>query len=183
MLVSAVLQSGSVICIHISPPFWGFYFLLVVKNLSANAGDLRDMGFDPWVMKIPWRRKWQFTPVFLPRKFHGQRSLAGDSPWGCKETEVTSHACIPFPLSFPPPPSHPSRSSQSTTLTPCTREHLPTSYFTHGSIIHFSFPWGSKFTFQISILFVSHCRGGLWITELREAVCFQMLATLEPPVF
>ena len=41
-------------------------------------------GFDPWVRKIPWRRKWQPTPVFLPGKSHGQRSLVGYSPWGCK---------------------------------------------------------------------------------------------------
>ena len=45
----------------------------------------RRHGFDPWVRKIPWRRKWQPTPVFLPRQFRGQRSLAGYSPWGCKE--------------------------------------------------------------------------------------------------
>ena len=51
--------------------------------------------FDPWVGKIPWRRKWQPTPVFLPRESHGQRSLAGYSPRGRKEsdtTEVTEHA-------------------------------------------------------------------------------------------
>ena len=39
-------------------------------------------GFDPWVGKIPWRRKWQPTPVLLPGKFHGRRSLVGYSPWG-----------------------------------------------------------------------------------------------------
>ena len=39
-------------------------------------------GFDPWVRKIPWRRKWQAAPVFLPGKFSGQRSLVGYSPWG-----------------------------------------------------------------------------------------------------
>ena len=49
----------------------------VVKNLPANAGDT---GFDPWVEKIPWRRKWQLTPVFLPGKFYGQRSLVTSSP-------------------------------------------------------------------------------------------------------
>ena len=38
--------------------------------------------FDPWVGKIPWRRKWQPTPVFLPGKSHGQRGLVGYSPWG-----------------------------------------------------------------------------------------------------
>ena len=37
--------------------------------------------FDPWVQKIPWRRKWQTTAVFLPGKSHGDRSLAGYSPW------------------------------------------------------------------------------------------------------
>ena len=45
--------------------------------------------FDPWVGKIPWRRKWQPAPVFLPRKFHGERSLAGYSPWGCKKSDTT----------------------------------------------------------------------------------------------
>ena len=40
--------------------------------------------FDPWVGKIPWRRKWQSIPVFLPGESHGQRSLAGYSPWGRK---------------------------------------------------------------------------------------------------
>ena len=38
--------------------------------------------FDPYVRKIPWRRKWQSTPVFLPEKPHGQRSMHGHSPWG-----------------------------------------------------------------------------------------------------
>ena len=45
--------------------------------------------FDPWVGKIPWRRKWQPTPVFLPGEFHGWRSLVGCSPWGLKESETT----------------------------------------------------------------------------------------------
>ena len=42
----------------------------------------RRHGFDPWVRKISWRRKWQSTPVFLPGTSHGQKSLAGYSPWG-----------------------------------------------------------------------------------------------------
>ena len=45
--------------------------------------------FDPWVRKIPWRRKWQPTPVFLPGESHGQRILAGYSPWGQKESDTT----------------------------------------------------------------------------------------------
>ena len=44
----------------------------------------RRRGFHSWVGKIPWRRKWQPTPVFLPGKSHGQRSLVGYSPWGHK---------------------------------------------------------------------------------------------------
>ena len=46
----------------------------VVKNPPANAGAIRDTRFDPWVRKIPWRRKWQPTPVFLPGELHGRRS-------------------------------------------------------------------------------------------------------------
>ena len=57
----------------------------MVKNPPANARDARDTGFDLWVWKIPWSRKKQLTPVFLPGKFHGQRSLEGYSPWGHKE--------------------------------------------------------------------------------------------------
>ena len=49
----------------------------MIKNLSADAGDLRHL-FDPWVRKIPWRRKWQPTPIFLPGGSHGQRRLEGD---------------------------------------------------------------------------------------------------------
>ena len=46
--------------------------------------------FGPWAGKIPWRRKWQSTLVFLPGESHGQRSLAGCSPWGHKEWD-TAH--------------------------------------------------------------------------------------------
>ena len=55
---------------------------------------LKRHGFDPWVGKIPWRRSWQPTPVFLPAESYGQRSLVDYSPWGHKEsdmTEVTQH--------------------------------------------------------------------------------------------
>ena len=45
--------------------------------------------FDLWVEKIPWSRKWQPTPVFLSRESHGQRSLAGYSPWGYKDLDTT----------------------------------------------------------------------------------------------
>ena len=45
--------------------------------------------FDPWVGKIPWRKAWQPTPLFLPGEYHGQRSLVGYSPWGRKESDTT----------------------------------------------------------------------------------------------
>ena len=52
--------------------------------------------FNPWVWKIPWSRKWQPTPIFLPGKFHGQRSLVGYSPWGPKESDATEQECTSF---------------------------------------------------------------------------------------
>ena len=45
--------------------------------------------FNPWVRKIPWKRKWQPTLVFLPGKSHGQRSLVGYRPLGCKQLDMT----------------------------------------------------------------------------------------------
>ena len=59
---------------------WASQLVVIVKNLPATAGDVKRRGFDPWVWKIPWRRKWQLTPVFLPGESHGQRSLASYSP-------------------------------------------------------------------------------------------------------
>ena len=51
-------------------------------------------GFNPWVRKIPWRRKWQPTPVFLPGKSRRQRSLVGYSPWGHTESDLTEQAHV-----------------------------------------------------------------------------------------
>ena len=55
---------------------------LAIKNPPALARNIMRLRFGPWVEKIPWRMEWQPTPVFLPGEFHGQRSLAGYSPWG-----------------------------------------------------------------------------------------------------
>ena len=49
----------------------------------------RSPGFDPWVGKNPWRRKWQPTPLFLLGKCHGPQSLVGYCPWCCKESDRT----------------------------------------------------------------------------------------------
>ena len=56
----------------------------MVKNLPA----VQETWFDPWVWKIPWRRDWLPTPVFVPGEFHGQRRLEGYSPWSCKESDT-----------------------------------------------------------------------------------------------
>ena len=62
----------------------------VVKNPPAKARDVRNSGeFNPWFGQIPWNRPLQPTSVFLPEKFHGQRSLAGYCPWGHKESDMT----------------------------------------------------------------------------------------------
>ena len=58
----------------------------VIKNPPASAGRYRRCRFNPWVGKIPWRMKWQPTPVFLLGESHGQRSLEGYNPWGHKES-------------------------------------------------------------------------------------------------
>ena len=68
----------------------------MVENLPAvQETQVPSLGQeDLQVRKIPWRRAWQPTLVFLPGEFHGQRSLAGYSPWGCKESDTTE------PLTF-----------------------------------------------------------------------------------
>ena len=59
------------------------------KESACQCRRCKRCRFDPWVGKIPWRRKWQSAPVLLPGKFHGQRSLAGYSPLGLKELDMT----------------------------------------------------------------------------------------------
>ena len=54
---------------------------------------MQEIGTDPWVGKIPWRREWQPTPLFLLEESHGQRSLAGYSLWGPKESDTTEQVC------------------------------------------------------------------------------------------
>ena len=85
--------------------FFFFEQLLMLLGLSLQLSwericlqCRRPGGFDSWVGKSPWRRKWQPTPVFLPGKSHGQRSLAGYSPWG----HTVRHDLATRP---PPPPN------------------------------------------------------------------------------
>ena len=73
---------------------WAALVTQTVKNLPA----IQETGFYPWVGKIPWRREWLPTPVFLPEKFHGQRSLAGHRPWGYKEMDTTKQLTLSLSL-------------------------------------------------------------------------------------
>ena len=70
------------------------------KESACNTGD----GVNPWVGKIPWNREWQSTPVFLPGESHGQRRLAGYSPWGhwtqLSNTSTSSLRCRSDFMSF-----------------------------------------------------------------------------------
>ena len=61
----------------------------MIKNQLFSKRRHKRCGFSPWIGKIFWSRKWHPTPVFLPGKFHGQRSLAGSSPWAYKESDIT----------------------------------------------------------------------------------------------
>jgi len=63
---------------------WASLMTQRVKHLQC-----RRPGFDPWAGKIPWRRKWQPTPVFLPGESHGWRSLVGYTPLGGRELDTT----------------------------------------------------------------------------------------------
>ena len=68
------------------------------SEVKASAWNAGDPGFDPWVGKIPWRRKWQPTPVLLPGESHGGRSLVGYSPWSHKESDTTDRLHFHFSL-------------------------------------------------------------------------------------
>ena len=81
------LFGGSLFASHyhiIWPPTIGFPGGTSGKEPSCQCGRCKRRGFVTWVGKIPWRRKWQLNPIFLPGKFHGQRSLAGYSLWSRK---------------------------------------------------------------------------------------------------
>ena len=70
---------------------WGFSGGASGKEFTYQYRRYKRRRFDPWIGEIPWRRKWLSTTVFLPGKSHGQRSLAGYSPWGCTELDTTEH--------------------------------------------------------------------------------------------
>ena len=69
----------------------------LVAHMVRNLPQCRRTRFDCWVRKIPWRRKWQPTPVFLPGKSYGQRSLASYSRRSHKETDMAERLTVSFP--------------------------------------------------------------------------------------
>ena len=84
---------------HLHFSRWVFSYLGLPWWFSGKEScQCRRRGFEPWVGKIPWRSKWQPTPVFSPGKFHGQRSLVGYSPRGHKESDTTEYECFSYPL-------------------------------------------------------------------------------------
>ena len=93
-------QTTKIQLIHHNEKQWASQMVRVVKNLRANTGDGRDRClFNPWIENIPWSRKWQRTPLFLPGKFREYRILVGHSPWVCRRvghglaTDMESSSC------------------------------------------------------------------------------------------
>ena len=84
------------ISLAVSPCVCGFLGSASDKESTCQCRRRKRPGFDPWVRKIPWRRKWQPTLVFLPGESHGQRSLMGYSPRGCKDSDTTECAHTPM---------------------------------------------------------------------------------------
>ena len=86
-------------CASSSPAFhlmYSAYDFPGGSEVKSVCLECRRPGFDPWVGKIPWRRKWQPTPVLFPGKSHGRRSLVGYSPWGRKESDTTERLRFRF---------------------------------------------------------------------------------------
>ena len=76
--------------------YWGFPGGANGKESACQCRRCKRHGFNPWVGKNPWSRKWQPTLAFLPGKFHRQRSLVGYSPWGHKELDMTEKLDLTF---------------------------------------------------------------------------------------
>ena len=107
------------------------------KESACQSWRRKTRMIDPGLKKIPWRRAWQPTPVFLPGESHGQRSLAGYSPWGHKESDKTRTL-----LSFPGGSDGKefSCSARDLGLIPGLRRSPTGGHATHSSILVWRIP-------------------------------------------
>ena len=98
-------------------PNWASLVAQTVKKICLQC---RRPRFDPWVGKVPWRRAWQPTPVFLPGESHGQRSLVGYNPQGHKESDTTEQ----LRYIIPKLPIHPSSTPLGWIIFKSTDEYI-----------------------------------------------------------
>ena len=147
---------------------WVFSGSAVGKEHACQSRRPKRCGFDPWVGKIPWNRRWQPTPVSLPGKAHGQWSLAGYSPWAFKESDKTEHICTQYTVCY----LGMSTTRQKFVITQCFSEEpflSPFSYVASDkrSIKNF------KTAFQInSYLWPRTCMS-IWVTEFWPEILYQ----------
>ena len=103
------------------------------KNLCAMQETSRRYEIDSWARKIPWSSKWWLSPVFLPGKYHGQRSLVGCSPWGHKESDTTEQLSTQHSTLYLLVPCFSS--------TPCCCSVMSNSSWPHGWLSRLLHPW------------------------------------------
>ena len=103
----------------------------LVAQTVKNLPTVQESKVQSCVRKIPWRREWQPTPVFLLGKFHGQRSLAGYSPWGCTELDMTER------LTFPPMSSVSPKLQYYSAI-----DRSPVSVLKKSQLLHSMLMWG-----------------------------------------
>ena len=96
---------------------------------QSSACQYRRPGFDPRVGKMPWRRKWQPAPVFLPGESHGQRSLAGYSLWGHKESDMTEQLTCAWVCTHTHTHTHSKGKKEATALLSCWFQLLVSSSY------------------------------------------------------
>ena len=89
-----IITCFQILCMNILRVLtWSSFICLFIGCLQC-----RRPGFDSWIEKIAWRRQWQPTPVLLPGKSHGQRSLVGYNPWGHRELDRTERLTLSLSL-------------------------------------------------------------------------------------
>ena len=99
--VSSLLSGETLIILHVIIQVLLLQLLdprhclsFLVAQMVKNLPTMQEIWIDPWIRKIPWRRGWQSTPVFLPGKFYGQRSLMAYSQRGRKESDMTEQLTL-----------------------------------------------------------------------------------------